>query len=74
MSKEGILAILFVKIDTRIEPSVRSLIFKEVRAKRFHPSKFVIRYSIFCGSLFYFCVVSHKFSYEKAQSAYFSKA
>ena len=26
--------------------------YKKDRAKRFHTSKFVIRYSIFCGSLF----------------------
>jgi hypothetical protein len=34
----------------RINPTV--FYFKEVRAKRFHPSTFDIQYSIFCGSLF----------------------
>jgi hypothetical protein len=34
----------------RINPTV--FYFKEVRAKRFHPSTFDIEYSIFCGSLF----------------------
>jgi hypothetical protein len=29
-----------------------SVYFKKDFAKRFHPSKFGIRYSIFCGSLF----------------------
>jgi hypothetical protein len=29
-----------------------SVYFKKDFAKRFHPSKFDIRYSIFCGSLF----------------------
>jgi len=37
ISKEGILSIFIKKKD---------------RAQRFHPSKFDIRYSIFCGSLF----------------------
>ena len=36
ISKEGILSIFIKKKD---------------RAQRFHPSKFDIRYSIFCGSL-----------------------
>jgi len=30
----------------------KGVYFKVVRAKRFHPSTFDIRYSIFCGSLF----------------------
>jgi hypothetical protein len=29
-----------------------SVCFKKDLAKRFHPSKFDIQYSIFCGSLF----------------------
>jgi len=37
-------------------------LFKKDFAKRFHPSSFVIRHSLFCGSLFQFCVVSHEVS------------
>ena len=35
-------------------------LFKKDLAKRFHPSTFDIRYSIFCGSLFYFREVLYK--------------
>jgi hypothetical protein len=36
----------------KIEYLWYSVCFKKDLAKRFHPSKFDIQYSIFCGSLF----------------------